>query len=138
MMDADILFVGISPYNSIQSQILNPNPFKMNKPLFTKLLSCYEFFIEMYCLIAFNKIISDKIIYWMLDVSPTASYGSCSSVHLSITKFSQDWIISFFLILHIKMIMTFSGWQIGGPNLGQMGQNQESKVWLISFSWNCM
>ena len=44
MMDADILFVGISPYKSIQSQILNPNPFKMNERLFTKLLTCYDFF----------------------------------------------------------------------------------------------
>ena len=55
-------------------------------------------------------------------------------LRLSITKFSQDWIISFFLVLY----MTIAGhdiwrltkpnfWKekkIGGPNLSQTSQNQ--------------
>ena len=49
-----------------------------------------------------------------LDVSQTASYeitpvcpSVCLSFHPSVTKFSQDWIISFFLILY--MMITYHG-----------------------------
>ena len=57
---------------------------------------------------------------------------SLSSVFPSVTKFSQDSIIIFFLILYImKLAMISSVWlsQIfekkifGGSNMGQMGRN---------------
>ena len=58
---------------------------------------------------------------------------SLSSVFPSVTKFSQDSIIIFFLILYImKLAMISSVWlsqifekkkNFGGSNMGQMGRN---------------
>ena len=55
---------------------------------------------------------------WTIDVSRTASYeitlvclSVCPSVRMSVTTFSQDWIISFFLILYMMIAMISSDWR---------------------------
>ena len=73
----------------------------------------YLIFINWYplVLLKFVLLLPWWKVYWMLDVSQTASneitlicLSVCLaiglSIHLSITKFSQDWIISFFWYLH--------------------------------------
>ena len=58
-----------------------------------------------------TKVGCDFFLFWMLDVSQTASYeitlvrqSVCVSTCLSVTKFSQNWIISFFLILYMMIV----------------------------------
>ena len=50
--------------------------------------------------------LKDKKIFWTLDVSRTAFYQITlvrPSIRPSVTKFSQDWIISFFLMLYMMI-----------------------------------
>ena len=81
----------------------------------------------------------------------------CPSVRPSVTKFTQDWIISFFLILYM-MIADHDVWWLTEPDFwkkkqknwqpefGLNGSKSDSKlvflrflqVWFISFPWNCI
>ena len=59
----------------------------------------------MDCLLSGGLLFELKV-YWTLDVSRTASYEIALvrlSVFPSVTKFSQGWIISFFLILYMMI-----------------------------------
>ena len=81
--------------------------------------------------------------FWTLGISWTAFYeitlvrlyirsSVYPSVRPSVTKFSQDWIISFFwhctwryrTMISIYWRSQILEKKIGGANLGQMGQNQ--------------
>ena len=75
--------------------------------------------------------------YSTLDVSRTASYeitlarlSACPSV----TKFSQDWIISFFWYFTLRYQGIIIKW-FGGPNLGPTGIHRfQNEVFAIFLS----
>ena len=85
---------------------------------------------------------------WTIDVSRTASYeitlvclSVCPSVRMSVTTFSQDWIISFFLILYMMIAMISSDWrsQIFGkknwrPETGPNEPKSGPKLVFLPFS----
>ena len=70
-----------------------------------------------------------------LDVSQTASYeitavcpSVCLSFHPSVTKFSQDWIISFFLILY--MMITYHGFSwLAKPDFWKK-KKMAARIWV--------
>ena len=81
--------------------------------------------------------------FWALYVSRTASYET-THIRLSVTKFSQDWIISFFWYCTWSWLTMMSGdWrsqifgEIGGPNGQKLVPKLDflpfSQIWFISF-----
>ena len=73
-----------------------------------------------------------------LDVSQTASYeitpvcpSVCLSFHPSVTKFSQDWIISFFLILYMMIAYHGFSW-LAKPDFfwGGGEKKMAARIWV--------
>ena len=129
-------------------------PFLLSFFWFTLFLLRSSSYLELIWLRLNHTLSLDFAIYfWMLDVNRMASYEiTRPSARPSVTKFSQDWIISFFYCTWWWLTIISSDWwsQIlkkkknwqaefgpNGPKSGpKLGVFSFSQIWSISFCWN--
>ena len=102
---------------------------------------CLIYFVSLFC--KRNSPIHDRFLVYL---------SACLSVCPSVTKFSKDWIITFFYILHGPWHLVTGGAKFLGKKTLQskFGPNRQksdpklvfflpfSQVWSLSFSWSCI